>query len=81
MLLGGCAFLPYQYNENLTAEENAYYANEHAKNAQRAGAAMREWSYNQQSLEIQRQRGGGTTTRCTNHDLTGGNPAIVCNTY
>jgi len=51
----------------------------------RAGAVMRQWAYQQQQLEIQRQRirssGNMTTTRCRDISLTGRNPTIVCETY
>ncbi len=51
----------------------------------RAGAALQRWSYQQQQLEIQRQRirssGNMTTTRCRDISLTGRNPTIICETY
>ena len=71
LLLGGCALLPYQYNENLSASENAYYHELHNENARRAlrgieqaGHNAQAWSFRQQQLDIERTRGSGNTRTC-----------------
>jgi hypothetical protein len=51
----------------------------------RAGMVLRQWAYQQQQLEIQRQRirssGNMTTTRCRETSLTGRNTTITCQTH
>ena len=81
LLLSGCA--AYQYNPDLTPEENAYYELEHRRLGQQRwqnfGHAMRQWSYNQQQLEIQRTQltTTTTTTRCRGSHI---NDSIICTT-
>ena len=75
LLLSGCAFLPYQYNNNLSPSENAHYRQLHIENAQRAGAAMRQWSHNQQQLEQQKYQNNGNT------QCRWGGEVWSCNSY
>ena len=64
-ILTGCAFLPYQYNENLSPEENAYYHQLHIENAHRAGASLRQYSNDMQRNErLRRQQSGGGARQC-----------------
>jgi len=69
--LTGCALLPYEYNENLSPEENAYYHQRHIENGQRvfenverSSQAMIDWSERLQRNDRLRIQGSGNSSRC-----------------